>query len=93
MTQAKEHILYIGAVEEGTCKARKQALEHFGHKVTTINTKDYFQGIHRFGSGLYYRFLYGPRTVRFNENLLRIAEQGALDWVWVDKGTFVHNTV
>ncbi len=89
MTQARMRILYVGTGDEGTCRARRRALQHFGHDVTVLNPKDYLKDLNRLTMNLYYRFLTGPRTVRFNEDLLRLTKEKAFDWIWVDKGTFV----
>lgn len=89
MNDAKLNILYVGTGDWGTCKARREALEHLGHNVTVINPLTYLGGVPSLWSRIEMKMGWGVAIRRFNQAILRAAMQKHFDWAWIDKGVFV----
>jgi len=81
-------ILYIGPAENGSCRARREALEQLGYRIRVINPYHYVNRIPLL-SNIEMKTQFGPGVLTLNRKILRVAEQESFDWVWVDKGTFV----
>jgi spore maturation protein CgeB len=83
-------ILYVGISDDGTCKARRIALERMGNLVQVVNASDFLAKLPPIMSWFEIKAQFGPATSLFNRRLMRIAESDELDWVWIDKALFVY---
>ncbi|MBI5249951.1 MAG: glycosyltransferase [Desulfomonile tiedjei] len=82
-------IIYVGPAHDGTCKARKRALEALGHTVRVINPCDFLDSLPWLLATTEKKLQFGPATYRINRSLLRTAAEEDHDWVWIDKNVFV----
>lgn len=85
-------ILCIGLLREGgTSRARMQAMLSLGCRVEQFDMGAYLRSASRPAAELGWRFASGPAVRRINADLLAAASRfGAMDYVWVDKGLWIH---
>ena len=78
-------ILYAGTISENdSALYRLWALERLGHTVVRLNSIDYLPA-NSLVRKVMYRLAYGPQVIRFNRDLLALAEREKPDLVWADK--------
>lgn len=82
-------ILYGGRLNPaGTCLARMRGLAELGHMIMPLDFDSHISCKNRIVRGLYNRFLVGPGITALNRELIRRAQEGRPDLVWVDQGAY-----
>ena len=78
-------ILYAGTISPNdTALHRLWALERLGHTVIPVNTLNYVPG-NALAAKVFFRLSMGPHVVRFNRDILRLAQMEKPDLLWADK--------
>lgn len=86
-----KRILYVAPIQRGsTAVQRMTALQQLGHVLLPFDTYPYFASGSRLARSAKWRLALGPAIGRLNEDLLRRGRDETYDWVWVDKGIWVH---
>jgi spore maturation protein CgeB len=86
------HIYYIGQLSEGgTCLARMQTLQNFGHEITSFDVTPWTSGGNRLLRSMAHRSNFGPNVWGLNQALVNHSHSvGSVDLVWVDKGRWIY---
>ena len=83
-------ILYIAPMNYGWYGLyRQRSLERLGHTVFPIDIMQYEGQGNPILARVRYRLQIGPTVTRMNQDVLRLAEQHAVDLVWFDKPLFI----
>lgn len=84
-------IYYVGQLwEGGTCRARMQTLQSFGHHIIPFDITPWTREGNRIFRSLAHKVNYGPNVWRLNQALINHSRSvGSVDLVWVDKGRWI----
>jgi spore maturation protein CgeB len=82
-------ILYAGGLNPaGTCLARMQGLIALGHHVSPLDYDSHISFRGRVSRVMHHLLLIGPGIASLNRELLKRAQEGKPEIVWIDKGTY-----